>query len=50
MMMQYTNCVGKTGKVQTVKLPLCKYKFDYMSYVEWHICENGLPGMQFVSD
>jgi len=25
MMMQYTNCVVKAHKVQTVKLTLCKY-------------------------
>jgi len=32
-MMQHTNCVVKTDKVQTVKLTLYRYKYHQKSYV-----------------
>jgi len=34
MMMQYTNCVVKAHKVQTVKLTLYKYNLNDMSYAK----------------
>jgi len=33
MMMQYTNCLVKADKVQTVKLTLYKYKSWWLCYV-----------------